>query len=89
MFASWAGAGGGGVIAGLGVCGVIFSTVSSAATLMQDFRTGEGGEGSFFFGGGGAPRCGVPPRVHAPIPNTPTHTHASPIIITTHPHQAT
>jgi hypothetical protein len=31
---------GNGVIAGLGICGVILSACSSAAVLMQDFRTG-------------------------------------------------
>lgn len=36
----WAGHEGGGVIAGLGVCGIILSTCSSSAVLMQDFRTG-------------------------------------------------
>ena len=34
-FAAWAGAGNGGVIAGLGVCGFVMASTSSAATLMQ------------------------------------------------------
>jgi len=31
---------GNGVIVGLAICGVVFATTSSAATLMGDFRTG-------------------------------------------------
>jgi len=31
---------GNGVIVGLGICGVVLSATSSAATLMGDFRTG-------------------------------------------------
>lgn len=31
---------GNGIIAGLGICGVVLSTTSAAAVLMQDFRTG-------------------------------------------------
>ncbi|XP_051226041.1 probable metal-nicotianamine transporter YSL6 [Lolium perenne] len=39
IFASWVGQNGG-VIAGLAVCGVMMSIVSTAADLMQDFKTG-------------------------------------------------
>ncbi|TVU14062.1 hypothetical protein EJB05_37508, partial [Eragrostis curvula] len=39
IFASWVGQNGG-VIAGLAACGVMMSIVSTAADLMQDFRTG-------------------------------------------------
>ncbi|KAL6652777.1 hypothetical protein ACP70R_011702 [Stipagrostis hirtigluma subsp. patula] len=39
VFASWVGRNGG-VIAGLAACGVMMSVVSTAADLMQDFRTG-------------------------------------------------
>jgi uncharacterized oligopeptide transporter (OPT) family protein len=31
---------GNGIIVGLAICGVMFATTSSAATLMGDFRTG-------------------------------------------------
>ncbi|GAB2278411.1 Probable metal-nicotianamine transporter ysl6 [Dionaea muscipula] len=40
MFASIVGSDGGGVIAGLAACGVMMSIVSTAADLMQDFKTG-------------------------------------------------
>uniref|UniRef100_A0A383W0U8 Uncharacterized protein n=1 Tax=Tetradesmus obliquus TaxID=3088 RepID=A0A383W0U8_TETOB len=40
IFAAWAGAAGNGIIVGLAICGVMFATTSSAATLMGDFRTG-------------------------------------------------
>ncbi|GAB4819572.1 hypothetical protein N2152v2_006618, partial [Parachlorella kessleri] len=40
IFAAWGGSSNGGVIAGLAVCGVLFSSVASASDLMQDFRTG-------------------------------------------------
>ncbi|GJN03133.1 hypothetical protein PR202_ga20542 [Eleusine coracana subsp. coracana] len=39
IFASWVGQNGG-VIAGLAACGVMMSIVSTAADLMQDFKTG-------------------------------------------------
>lgn len=39
IFASWVGQNGG-VIAGLAACGVMMSVVSTAADLMQDFKTG-------------------------------------------------
>ncbi|KAG6556206.1 hypothetical protein Mapa_002147 [Marchantia paleacea] len=39
VFASWAGSNGG-VMAGLTACGVMMSIVSTAADLMQDFKTG-------------------------------------------------
>ncbi|BDA49724.1 probable metal-nicotianamine transporter YSL6 [Coccomyxa sp. Obi] len=39
-FAAWAGTAHGGVIAGLSVCGLVMASTSSAATLMQDFKTG-------------------------------------------------
>lgn len=35
IFAAWAGTSGGGVIAGLAVCGVVVAAVSQAAVLMQ------------------------------------------------------
>eukprot|EP00884_Botryococcus_braunii_P005782 jgi/Botrbrau1/15204/Bobra.0149s0063.1 len=38
-FAAWASEGGG-IIAGLGMCGVLLATTNAAADLMQDFRTG-------------------------------------------------
>ncbi|RVW14326.1 putative metal-nicotianamine transporter YSL7 [Vitis vinifera] len=37
---AWAGAAHGGVIAGLGACGVMMNIVSTASDLMQDFKTG-------------------------------------------------
>ncbi|KAA8541484.1 hypothetical protein F0562_025447 [Nyssa sinensis] len=37
---AWAGAGGGGVLAGLAACGVMLNIVSTASDLMQDFKTG-------------------------------------------------
>ncbi|XP_020085166.1 probable metal-nicotianamine transporter YSL12 isoform X1 [Ananas comosus] len=37
---AWAGASHGGVLAGLAACGVMMSIVSTAADLMQDFKTG-------------------------------------------------
>ncbi|KAJ4759625.1 YELLOW STRIPE like 3 [Rhynchospora pubera] len=37
---AWAGEGEGGVVAGLSSCGVMMSIVSTAADLMQDFKTG-------------------------------------------------
>lgn len=40
MFASIVGSNGGGVVAGLAACGVMMSIVSTAADLMQDFKTG-------------------------------------------------
>ncbi|GBF88235.1 metal-nicotianamine transporter-like protein [Raphidocelis subcapitata] len=40
IFAAWAGVEGNGVIVGLGICGVVLSATSSAATLMGDLRTG-------------------------------------------------
>ena len=39
-FAAWGGVGGGGVIAGLAICGVVLSTTSAASGLMFDFKTG-------------------------------------------------
>lgn len=39
-FAAWGGVSGGGVIAGLAICGVVLSTTSAAAGLMFDFKTG-------------------------------------------------
>ncbi|KAK9831441.1 hypothetical protein WJX81_005019 [Elliptochloris bilobata] len=39
-FAAWGGAQGGGVIAGLAVCGILLTVTSAAAGLMGDFRTG-------------------------------------------------
>lgn len=42
IFAAWAGTANGGVIAGLGMCGVVLAGTSQASTLMQDFRTGCG-----------------------------------------------
>ncbi|KAL2631052.1 hypothetical protein R1flu_015738 [Riccia fluitans] len=39
-FAAWAGAGGGGIIAGLVGCGVMMSILVAACVLMQDFKTG-------------------------------------------------
>jgi len=35
IFAAWAGTSGGGVIAGLGICGVVVAATSQAAVLMQ------------------------------------------------------
>ncbi|KAL6909680.1 hypothetical protein ACP4OV_001339 [Aristida adscensionis] len=40
VFAAWVGEEGGGVIAGLSACAVMMSILSTAADLMQDFRTG-------------------------------------------------
>ncbi|XP_002986072.2 probable metal-nicotianamine transporter YSL6 [Selaginella moellendorffii] len=40
VFAAWAGAGNGGVVAGLAACGVMMTIVSTASDLMQDFKTG-------------------------------------------------
>lgn len=40
IFGAWAGKEDGGVIAGLAACGVMMSIVSTAADLMQDFKTG-------------------------------------------------
>ena len=40
IFAAWAGTANQGVIAGLGMCGVVLAATSQAASLMQDFRTG-------------------------------------------------
>lgn len=40
IIGSWAGSGDGGVVAGLSACGVMMSIVSTAADLMQDFKTG-------------------------------------------------
>eukprot|EP01018_Ginkgo_biloba_P009321 Gb_40333 [translate_table: standard] len=40
IFGAWAGKDDGGVIAGLAACGVMMSIVSTAADLMQDFKTG-------------------------------------------------
>ncbi|KAL6893613.1 hypothetical protein ACP4OV_007711 [Aristida adscensionis] len=40
VFSSWVGLEHGGVVAGLAAGGIIMSTISSAADLMQDFRTG-------------------------------------------------
>ncbi|MQM04363.1 hypothetical protein Taro_037157 [Colocasia esculenta] len=40
IFGAWAGAGHGGVLAGLAACGVMMSIVSTASDLMQDFKTG-------------------------------------------------
>ncbi|KAL2631049.1 hypothetical protein R1flu_015735 [Riccia fluitans] len=40
IFAAWAGAGGGGILAGLAACGVMMSIVATASDLMQDFKTG-------------------------------------------------
>ncbi|KAF0893431.1 hypothetical protein E2562_025230 [Oryza meyeriana var. granulata] len=39
-FGAWTGASHGGVLAGLTACGVMMSIVSTAADLMQDFKTG-------------------------------------------------
>jgi len=39
-FAAWGGVAGGGVIAGLAICGVVLSTTSAASGLMFDFKTG-------------------------------------------------
>ncbi|GBF92880.1 metal-nicotianamine transporter-like [Raphidocelis subcapitata] len=39
-FAGWAGKDGGGLISGLGICGVVLSCCSAAAVMMQGFRTG-------------------------------------------------
>jgi len=38
LFAAWAGSGGG-VVVGLAICGVLLSSTSMSATLMQDLRT--------------------------------------------------
>ena len=35
IFSAWAGTSGGGVIAGLGICGVVVAATSQAAVLMQ------------------------------------------------------
>ncbi|CAL5068989.1 unnamed protein product [Urochloa decumbens] len=40
IFGAWAGASNGGVLVGLAACGVMMSIVSTAADLMQDFKTG-------------------------------------------------
>ncbi|WJX14299.1 putative metal-nicotianamine transporter ysl7, variant 2 [Trifolium repens] len=40
IICAWAGAGNGGVIAGLAACGVMMNIVSTASDLMQDFKTG-------------------------------------------------
>ncbi|KAF8702755.1 hypothetical protein HU200_032585 [Digitaria exilis] len=40
IFGAWAGASHGGVLVGLAACGVMMSIVSTAADLMQDFKTG-------------------------------------------------
>uniref|UniRef100_A0A0A9CJ63 Uncharacterized protein n=1 Tax=Arundo donax TaxID=35708 RepID=A0A0A9CJ63_ARUDO len=40
VFCAWVGASHGGVLAGLAACGVMMSIVSTAADLMQDFKTG-------------------------------------------------
>nr|DAD32662.1 TPA_asm: hypothetical protein HUJ06_011513 [Nelumbo nucifera] len=40
IIGAWAGAGHGGVIAGLAACGVMMNIVSTASDLMQDFKTG-------------------------------------------------
>jgi len=40
IFGAWAGKDDGGVLAGLATCGVMMSIVSTAADLMQDFKTG-------------------------------------------------
>jgi len=40
IFGAWAGKDGGGVLAGLATCGVMMAIVSTAADLMQDFKTG-------------------------------------------------
>ncbi|CAN1172812.1 Probable metal-nicotianamine transporter YSL7 [Linum perenne] len=40
IFSSWIGLNNGGVLAGLASCGVMMSIVSTAADLMQDFKTG-------------------------------------------------
>jgi OPT family oligopeptide transporter len=40
IFGAWAGADHGGVLVGLAACGVMMSIVSTAADLMQDFKTG-------------------------------------------------
>ncbi|XP_066349712.1 LOW QUALITY PROTEIN: probable metal-nicotianamine transporter YSL12 [Miscanthus floridulus] len=40
IFGAWAGASNGGVLGGLAACGVMMSIVSTAADLMQDFKTG-------------------------------------------------
>ncbi|EIE18748.1 OPT superfamily oligopeptide transporter [Coccomyxa subellipsoidea C-169] len=39
-FAAWTGSQNGGVIAALAVCGLVMASTSSAALLMQDFKTG-------------------------------------------------
>ncbi|OMO60143.1 Oligopeptide transporter OPT superfamily [Corchorus capsularis] len=40
IFSSWVGLEHGGIVAGLAACGVMMSIVSTAADLMQDFKTG-------------------------------------------------
>ncbi|XP_059623311.1 probable metal-nicotianamine transporter YSL7 [Cornus florida] len=40
VIGSWAGASGGGVLAGLAACGVMMNIVSTASDLTQDFKTG-------------------------------------------------
>ncbi|KAI3866677.1 hypothetical protein MKX03_030563 [Papaver bracteatum] len=40
IFGAWVGLSNGGIIAGLAACGVMMSIVSTAADLMQDFKTG-------------------------------------------------
>ncbi|XP_071701760.1 probable metal-nicotianamine transporter YSL7 [Rutidosis leptorrhynchoides] len=40
LIGAWAGASNGGVLAGLAACGVMMNIVSTAADLMQDFKTG-------------------------------------------------
>ncbi|KAK6927737.1 Oligopeptide transporter, OPT superfamily, partial [Dillenia turbinata] len=40
VIGGWAGAANGGVLAGLAACGVMMNVVSTAADLMQDFKTG-------------------------------------------------
>ncbi|KAF9590429.1 hypothetical protein IFM89_035264 [Coptis chinensis] len=40
VLAAWVGDNGGGVAAGLAACGVMMNIVSTAANLMQDFKTG-------------------------------------------------
>ncbi|XP_026429218.1 probable metal-nicotianamine transporter YSL7 [Papaver somniferum] len=40
IFGAWVGSSNGGIIAGLAACGVMMNIVSTAADLMQDFKTG-------------------------------------------------
>ncbi|EFJ06229.1 hypothetical protein SELMODRAFT_269976 [Selaginella moellendorffii] len=40
VFGAWVGSSGGGVMAGLGACGLVMSIASTAADLMQDLKTG-------------------------------------------------